>query len=874
MKKIFRWLSKIRPHQLMWLLIFFVIAGGGFLSWWTGQKAESELKKEFLSRAMIVAGSVNPARISGLKGSEEDLFSSDYQRLKEQLWLVRQVMPQFGVLYILGKRDNQIVFMVDSEVQGSEFHSKPGHIYQDSNKAHKQVFNTGKKILSEPYTDKWGKWISAIVPIYNRDTTELVGLFCIDIDSRDWTVKVLGHTLAPMLFTVFISLILFFYSLFYRHYDDAQKRIATTEEYMNLAIEGAGLSTWEWDLRTGAIFSNERFSHLIGYEGEVLEVKLNRWHHLVHPDEKDHLQEVLAANLNGIIDFFEEEHRLRHSAGHWIWVLNRGRVMERTQDGLPLRIAGTIMDISARKQSEKALKESEAKFRRIFEESPIGIELYDADGVLHQVNRACMDILGVHDSKEIVGLSVYDDPNMLPAILDSVKRGNLSGFEVAYDFDLVKKQGLYETMKSKVSFLDIFVSSIGVEGSEFLIHIQDITDRKIAEEERISLEKRIQSAQKMESLGLLAGGVAHDFNNILGALQGFAEMALEIVEQKMPGSSANEYLNQVIKASTRAADLVEQILTFSRKSDSVRKPLDIAVVVKETIKLIRPSMPSNIVMESSLAQNCGRVLVDPVYVHQVVMNLCTNSRHAMGDKDGILKIELSRSAFGEKNINDPEGDYVRLCVRDNGCGIARDNIEKIFDPFFTTKRPGEGTGLGLSVVHGIVIACDGYIFVESELGKGTSVCVYFPEAGDKEETVIINQEEIIRKNGRVLRVLLVDDEKSLLGMISERLTSRGIEVSAFLDPMAALDCFNSRPGDFDIVISDFNMSGLNGIDLAGKFREIVPDIPFILMMGRDFGLQADIQKFSGQFEIIKKPLAFNDLFASIRNFVERKDSVS
>lgn len=860
----------------MWVLAILATTGGGFLSWWTGKQAELELKKEFLSRAMVVAGSVNPARVAALKGTEEDLFSTDYHRLKEQLWLVRQVMPQFGILYILAKRDNQIFFMVDSEVQGSEFHSKPGQVYQDAGKSQRLVFETGKETLSEPYKDKWGTWISAIVPIYSRDTMELVAVFCMDVDSRDWSIKIMEHTLAPVLFTVFISLILFLYSLFYRHYDEAQKRIAATEEYMNLAIEGAGLATWEWDLRTGAIISNERFSQLIGYEGEILEVKLNRWHHLVHPAEKDHLQEKLNDNLTGSIDFFEEEHRLKHNAGHWIWVLNRGRVMERTPDGLPLRIAGTIMDISERKQNEKALKESEARFRRIFEESPIGIELFDAEGVLHQVNRACLDILGVHDSKEIVGLSAYNDPNLLPAILDSVRGGSLSGFEVAYDFDLVKKHAFYETTKSKISFLDIFASSIAVEGSEseseFLIHVQDITDRKNAEEERITLEKRFQAAQKMESLGLLAGGVAHDFNNILGALQGFAEMALEIVEEKMPVTPVNEYLQQVIKASNRAADLVDQILTFSRKSDSVRKPLDIAVVVKETIKLLRPSIPSNIILESTIAKNCGRVLVDPVHVHQVIMNLCTNARQAIGQNSGTMKIELSRSSFGEKYLNDPEGDYVRLCVKDSGCGIAPENIEKVFDPFFTTKKPGEGTGLGLSVVHGIVISCDGYVFVDSELGKGASICVYFPEAGDKEETLITNQEEIIRVNGRAPRVLLVDNEKSLLGMINERLASRGLEVSGFLDPLSALDCFISRPNDFDIVICNSHMPVLKGMDFVLKAREIVPYIPFILMVGRDSELQPDFFDFPEPGKMIRKPLAFNDLFVSIRNLVEHEDS--
>lgn len=849
--------------------------GGCFLTWWTVKKAESEFKKDLLSRAMLVAGAINPSRVASLKGNEEDGYSQDYHRLKEQLWLVRQVIPQFSILYILGKRDNQIVFMVDSEIQGSEFHSRPGEVYVDADKGHFKAFETGSPLLSDDYIDKWGEWISAIVPIHSTETMDIVGVFCIDISSRGWSVKIYEHAMAPALFTVFIALVLFLFSFFLIHYEKVQKRIASTEEYMNLAIEGAGLATWEWDLKTGEIVSNDRFCQLSGYDKDDLILKLNRWHHLVHPSEKEHLQRVLESNIAGTTGFFDEEHRIRHRDGGWIWVLNRGRIMERNLDGMPLRIAGTIMDISERKKHEHAIRDSEARFRRIFEESPIGVELYSSDGRLRQVNKACREMFGVKDTQDIIGFNAYNDPNFVPAFIDAVKEGQSPRFEIAYDFDLIRKLDVYQTSKTGISYFDVLVSAIGdinkERGQEYLIHVQDITERKVSEEERISLEKRIQAAQKMESLGLLAGGVAHDFNNILGALQGFAEMSLEIVEDKMPGSTVHEYLSQVIKASSRASDLVEQILTFSRKSDSVRKPLDIAVVVKETVKMLRSSVPKDIILESSINNGCGRVLIDPVHVHQVIMNLFTNAMQAIGDHKGKIIIELSRSAFGKITSFDPLGDYVRLCIKDNGCGISKENLGKIFDPFFTTKKPGEGTGLGLSVVHGIVISCDGYVFAESEIGKGTTICVFLPESGDRDEDSITKNDTPILVDGKKPKIVLIDDEKALLEMINERLDFLGMDVTSFSDPVSALGFLRSNSDVIDLVVLDHDMPFMTGTDLAMRIRRLNIDFPLILMDKKTVKASYSAEDLKElNIEIVEKPLFFSDFFRAIRKLLDQR----
>lgn len=860
----------------MWLVMLAVIFGGFFLTWWTGTRAEKEIKAELMSRARIIAGSVNSGRIANLKGSQEDLSLPDYNRLKEQLCLIRHVIPQYGVLYLLGRQGDEIFVQVDSEIPGSELYSPPGTPYDWSGRPHMAAFSSGKEQLSGPYEESSGKWMTAIVPIYNRDTSGLVSLFCMDVDSRIWSEKIIKKMLEPVLFTVFITLVLVFYFIFHRHYDNAQRLLALSEEYMQLAIEGSGLATWEWNLVSGNIESNDRFSQLIGYEKSEIMVKLGRWHHLVHPDEKEHLQKILDENLFGQATYFEEEHRLRHKSGAWIWVLNKGRVMERTRDGLPIRIAGTIMDISGRKMSEKALKESEARFRRIFEESPLGIELFNSEAVLIEVNRACLDILGVGSAEEIKGLSAYDDPNLQSLNFDLVKTSGTTKLNVAYDFDMVKERGHYRTRKSKTSYLDVFVSSMNIsekpEDCEFLVHIQDMTEKIKAEEERQNLEKRLQAARKMESLGLLAGGVAHDFNNILGALQGFAEMALEIVDEQIPDSPAGEYLMHVLKASERASSLVEQILTFSRKTDSIRKPLDIAVLAKETVKLIRPTMPLNIKIESFIANDCGRVLADPAQIHQVIMNLCTNARQAMEENGGILRMEISRSGFGEKYAEDPGGEYVRLVVSDTGGGIAKENFEKIFDPFFTTKKPGEGIGLGLSVVHGIVVSCDGYIMLESTQGQGTSFYVYFPEAGGRSEAGVIASEETLRMDGRPPRAMLVDDERALLGMMTERLSAMGLEVSSFFDPWAALNFFREKHDEFDIVISDSDMTSLSGVELAKKMRQMRPCLPIILMAGRESWQGDDAHAFSGITSpcgVITKPVSFYDLFEYLKTFLAK-----
>lgn len=861
-------------YRLIAALISVVVLTGGILSWWTGIKASRELKREFLSIARIIAEAVNPERIEALKGSDEDILSPHYQRLKEQLWLVRKVMPQFGILYILGMKNSDVFFYVDSEAQGSGLYSPPGRVDRGKNAAFHSVVNSGHAAVTGPYNNEKGEeWISAMIPIYSHDDSRPIAVFCLDMDSREWSVKILGHIAAPAFFTVFIAMALFCYLLFYRYYEDSMKRISVSEEYTKLAIEGAGLGTWEWDIRTGNVTSNDRFIELFGYDRDSLCIKLNRWHQLVHPDEVAHLQKILESNLSGGIVSFDEEHRIRHSSGKWIWVINRGKVIERTVNGEPLKIVGTVLDISGRKKSEQALRESEERFRRIFDESPIGIELYGSDGYMLEMNRACLEILGIgHLKKNLKGYSIYDDPNFNASVIDSIKAGEITGLEIEYDFDLIRKTGYYETSRSKKAFLDITVSVVvydnSISGPEYLIHIQDVTEKKKAGEEKAAFEKRFQTAQRMESLGLLAGGVAHDFNNILGALQGFAEMALDIVEEKLPGNQALTYIRNVILASNRASGLVDQILTFSRKTDSVRNPLDIAVIVKEAVKMIQASMPSNISVKSSISPGCGRVLADPVHIHQVIMNLCSNARHAMSESGGTLSVELARSAFGEKGIPDHDGEYVRLVITDTGTGISGENLGKIFDPFFTTKKPGEGTGLGLSVVHGIVISCDGAVLVDSFHGKGSSFYVYLPDAGHREEAINIPLADAAVTDGRQIRIMLVDDEKPLLGMIMERLAARGFEVTSFSEPLEALEVFRHNPYDYDVFVTDYWMPGMKGSEVEAAVHDCNPDIPVILMSGHEADSAGNYPDVSGKGTVIRKPLIFNEFFAEIKKNVE------
>jgi signal transduction histidine kinase len=421
---------------------------------------------------------------------------------------------------------------------------------------------------------------------------------------------------------------------------------------------------------------------------------------------------------------------------------------------------------------------------------------------------------------------------------------------------MLTKDGTERVFNMNSAFnLDSQGRILGVVGS-----MKDITEMR-------EMEKKFYQTQRMESIGTLAGGIAHDFNNILGAILGYTDMALTNIKID---DRQRHYLEQVYKAGERARDLVKQILTFSRPQEQQRKPMLIAPIIKEGIKLLRSSLPTTIKINQDIKDSSVMVLADPTQIHQVLMNLCTNAAHSMREKGGILNIQLVREKMELSGtlrpLNLAVDGYAKLIVSDTGQGIASAIIDRIFDPFFTTKEPGEGTGLGLSVVYGIVRNHGGAIDVTSEPGKGTTFAVHFPLI-ETEELQLDQGPELI--TGGSERILFVDDEASLVELGSIMMTSLGYHVTCRTSSIEALEAFRTNQNSFDLVITDMTMPNMRGDNLARELLKIRPDIPIIICTGFSEMISEEKAKNLGIRRLIMKPLVMNDIAKAVRAVLDR-----
>ena len=386
------------------------------------------------------------------------------------------------------------------------------------------------------------------------------------------------------------------------------------------------------------------------------------------------------------------------------------------------------------------------------------------------------------------------------------------------------------------------------------------------EAEKKELEQHLWQTQKMEAIGTLAGGIAHDFNNILGIIGGYAELALiEAVE----GTRGEKCLKEVMRACGRARDLVQQILTFSRQGGKERKPLQLSLTVKEVMKMLRATLPTTIAIRYDVSKNLPAVLADPIQIHQVVMNLCTNAFHAMQEKGGTLEVDLSEAVIdrehGISRVDLPSGKYQKLTIKDTGHGMSPEVMERMFDPFFTTKGLGKGTGLGLSVVHGIINNHEGAITVSSKVGEGTVFEVYFPSL---EEVARDFDVSFVEPPTGTERILLVDDEEAIVSMGRQMLETLGYQVSARTSSVEALAAFRAQPDKFDLVITDMTMPTYTGVDLAREMLAIRQDIPIILCTGFSENIQEDKAKEIGIREFVMKPVARHEIAQIIRKVLQ------
>jgi signal transduction histidine kinase/CheY-like chemotaxis protein len=413
-----------------------------------------------------------------------------------------------------------------------------------------------------------------------------------------------------------------------------------------------------------------------------------------------------------------------------------------------------------------------------------------------------------------------------------------------------------------------------LESLEFyrLLRDQNTTLEKKVEERTQALaqsERQLQQVMKLQAIGTLAGGIAHDFNNILFPIVGYTELTMDDIPED---SQARQNLEEILKATNRAKELVQQILTFSRQGGQERKPLQVQSLIKEALKLLRATIPSTIEIECNVGEECGHIMGDPTQIHQVVMNLCTNAYHAMQETGGTLEVTLKEIDMSYEQsmerVGMKVGRHLELTVKDAGHGMGAEVLERIFEPYFTTKELGKGTGLGLSVIHGIIKNHGGDISVSSQLGKGTTFTVYLPVIDDID--VAIEPVKTAAATQGNEHILLIDDEEQIIDIEQQILERLGYKVTAKTDSQEALEEFAAQPEKFDLVITDMTMPKMTGDQLARKLMDIKPDISVILCTGFNETITEQKALAMGIDKFVMKPIVKDELAKTIRNVLDTR----
>ncbi|MBU0678331.1 MAG: PAS domain S-box protein [Verrucomicrobia bacterium] len=531
-------------------------------------------------------------------------------------------------------------------------------------------------------------------------------------------------------------------------------------------------------------------------------------------------------------------------------------------DGKPFMFS-FAQNIAERKQAEESLRQSEARFRELVALLPELIFEISPDGHVLFANRTGLEMFGYTEEELAAGLNAFNmfarrDVPRVVSNMSKVVRGENIGHT---EYMAKRKNGTFFPVSAYVAPIIKEGTIVGLRGIGV-----DVTDRKRAEE----IEARMMQADKLESIGVLAGGIAHDFNNILMSIIGYCDLALQDSKE---GNDVRGHLEEIMSAGKRARTLIKQIQTFSRESDSEKKPVDIRSVVQEALHFLRVSIPVMIRIDTDLHEDCGTIAADPTQVHQVVMNICTNAYQAMESTGGVLRIAVEpievTPDLAARNPDLHPGPYVRLIIEDNGPGIDPYHLPRIFDPFFTTKDPTKGTGLGLSVVHGIISGHHGAVTVESEPGKGTRFEIYLPRAKTPAADATASTQELQPQKGTE-RILCVDDEERIAQLSKRLLETLGYTADSFSSSAEALAAFRENPDMYDLVLTDLAMPELTGTELASTILQIRPDIPIVLCTGYNQTVTQEEVVRTGISKLVHKPFTRDQIARDLRELLDRK----
>lgn len=645
----------------------------------------------------------------------------------------------------------------------------------------------------------------------------------------------------------------------------ANRKIQESEQRLRTAMEFANDGLFDWDLTTGEIYYSPVWKRLLGYGDDELPNDFSVWEKLTDPSDARDARQMQQEVINGKRDRFEIEFKMRHRDGHWVDILSRANAIF-DEKGKAVRFVGTHVDISDRKRYEATLKENDQRYKRAQRMGRVGNWEYDLVTETFWGSDQTKRIYGFDPDSP--GFTTREVEDCIPekervhqALMDLIEK------DTPYDLEFMIHPVSGPETRTIRSVAEVLRDDSGAP-LKVVGLIQDITEQKRAQEEKQALERALNQAQKLESIGRLAGGVAHDFNNMLSIILGNSEMLLEDLP---PSDRIAKKLNEIHRAANRSADLTRQLLAFARKQTISPKNLNLNIAIEGMLKMLRRLIGEDIDLVWNPGDDVWAVKIDPTQVDQILANFCVNSRDAIRDI-GKVTIETCNVSFDQAYCRIHKeflpGDYVMLAFSDDGRGMDAMTLDKIFDPFFTTKKTGEGTGLGLATIYGIVKQNNGFIHVYSEPDQGTVFKVYFTRslsAGECEQGtggLVVKGHETI---------LLVEDDEAILKVISKMLERLGYRVLSTPRPSEAVKlAASAQPGGIQLLMTDVVMPEMNGRELAVTIEKIDPDVNILYMSGYTANVIAHRGILEEGLNFINKPFSKETLSLKLRQILDRK----
>ena len=635
----------------------------------------------------------------------------------------------------------------------------------------------------------------------------------------------------------------------------AEKDLHDSLERMEMAMAVANDGMWDWDLNSNVVYFDPIYYTMAGYDVNAFPHTLESFQERLHPEDIDNVMNIAARHLKGEIDRFVVEFRFARKSGDWMWIMGRGKIVERDADGRPTRFIGTHTDITERKRAEEALRESEAKYRHLVQHSGEAIYLlYDRRFEL--INDKFQEMFGV--SLEDVNKPGFDFIQLVaeksrPAIeqrILSQKAGK--SLKPTYEFTALAAGGREIEVEATVTYVK-YKEGFATQGI-----LRDVTETR-------RLENQLRQVQKMEAIGQLAGGVAHDFNNLLTIINGYSDM---LIRQELPREIGEQIL-QIRDAGKRAARLTSQLLAFSRKQIVDPKVINLNKVIVDHLSMLSRLLGEDIQVSTELQPDLPNLKADPGQIEQVIMNIAINARDAMPE-GGKMIIRTSVAGLTDTIKRDPgvlPDSYVMLAVTDTGLGMDAKTKARIFEPFFTTKSRDRGTGLGLATVYGIVKQNNGFIDVSTELQKGTTLKVFLP----------YSQEDQVEETGTSGRdpalwgdetILLVEDDAAVRKVTRDTLAEYGYTTLAAANGEEALRLFRKEKSRIDLVLTDVVMPGMSCRDMSRRMLALKPGIRIVYISGYADESIVRHGKIKKGTVLVQKPFRRRELLVRIRELLD------